>query len=60
MSKSDTIKKVYYDLAGYGSIQNTLKDARKYDNTITYYDVKEWKGKQALGQTVRYEVRIAL
>ena len=46
MSKSDTIKKVFYDLAGYGSIQNTLKDAKPYDNTITYEDVKSCKEKQ--------------
>ena len=50
MSKSEIIEKIYYDLAGYGSIQNTLKEARKYDNTITYADVKQWKDKQALGQ----------
>ena len=50
MSKSDIIEKIYYDLAGYGSIQNTLKEARKYDNTITYDDVRNWKAKQPLGQ----------
>ena len=50
MSKADIIEKIYYDLAGYGSIQNTLKEARKYDNTITYDDVKNWKAKQPFGQ----------
>ena len=50
MSKYEVIEKIYYDLAGYGSIQNTLKEARKYDNTITYDDVKQWKDKQVLGQ----------
>ena len=50
MSKSDIIEKVYYDLSGYGSIQNTLKEARKYDKTITYDDVKEWKQKEPIGQ----------
>ena len=50
MSKSDIIEKVYYDLFGYGSIQNTLKEARKYDKTITYDDVKEWKQKEPIGQ----------
>ena len=48
MPKSDIIEKVYYDLSGYGSIQNTLKEARKYDKTITYDDVKEWKQKNLL------------
>ena len=28
MSKAETIKKVFYDLAGFGSIANTLKDAK--------------------------------
>ena len=50
MSKSEIIEKIYYDLAGYGSIQSTLKEARTYDNTITYSDVKQWKDKQVLGQ----------
>ena len=27
-----------------------MKEARKYDNTITYDDVKQWKDKQVLGQ----------
>ena len=50
MTKSETIEKVYYDLAGYGSIQNTLNEARKYDKSITYEDVKLWKQQHALGQ----------
>ena len=50
MSKSEIIKKEYYDLVGFGSLRNTLKEARKYDNTITYDDVKQWKNKQTLGQ----------
>jgi len=44
MSKKDEIiSKVYYDTAGYGSVANTLADAKKYDSTITYDDVKKWK-----------------
>ena len=50
MTKSEIIEKVYYDLAGYGSVQNTLNEARKYDKPITYEDVKLWKQQQALGQ----------
>lgn len=42
-SKNDIISKVYYDEAGYGSIASTLADAKKYDPTITYEDVKKWK-----------------
>jgi len=43
MNKDDIIEKVYFDPAGYGSIRETLKDAVKYDNTITYDDVKKWQ-----------------
>ena len=45
MSKDDIISKVYFDPAGYGSINETLKDAKQYDNIITYGDVKNWKQK---------------
>ena len=41
--KDEIIAKVYYDTAGYGSVANTLADAKKYDSTITYDDVKKWK-----------------
>ena len=44
-TKESIIAKVYYDPSGYGSINETLKDAKKYDNTITYEDIKEWKSK---------------
>ena len=37
-------------MAGFGSLRNTLKEVRKYDSTITYDDVKQWKNKQVLGQ----------
>jgi len=42
-SKADIISKVYHDEAGFGSIASTLADAKKYDPTITYEDVKKWK-----------------
>ena len=45
MSRYDIISKVYFDPAGYGSINETLKDAKQYDNTITYDDVKKMEGK---------------
>jgi hypothetical protein len=41
--KDKIISKVYYDPAGYGSVASTLADAKKYDPTITYADVKKWK-----------------
>ncbi len=48
--KIKIIEKVYYDPAGFGSISETLKDAKKYDESITYDDVKKWKASQAFGQ----------
>ena len=33
---------MYYDPAGFGSIQTTLKDARAKDKTINLNDVKAW------------------
>ena len=40
--KAETIKRIYTDPAGFGSIKNTLKDVRKVDPTITEAEVKEW------------------
>jgi len=39
--KIKIIEKIYYDPAGYGSINETLKDAKKYDKSITYDDIKK-------------------
>ena len=36
------LSKIYFDPAGYGSINQTLKEAKTYDNTITYDYVKNW------------------
>ena len=49
--KDEIISKNYYDPAGYGSIQETLADARKYDKTHTLQDVKKWKDKNLLRKT---------
>ena len=44
MSDKDKImEKVYFDPAGFGSINAILKDAKVYDKNITYDDVKQWK-----------------
>jgi hypothetical protein len=51
MTKDDIISKVYFDPAGYGSINETLKDAKKYDSSITYEDVKKWKDKHTERKT---------
>ena len=50
-TKDDIISKVYFDPAGYGSINETLKDAKKYDGTITYEEVKKWKDKHTERKT---------
>lgn len=50
MDKLGIIDKVYHDLSGFGSIKSTLKDAQKYDDSITYQDVKNWKDKQVFNQ----------
>lgn len=42
MTKDETISKVYYDPAGYGSVQNTWLDAKKKDPSITIKDVRIW------------------
>ena len=43
-SKNDIIAKVYYDPdIGFGSVEHTLKEARKYSDKITIEDVKKWK-----------------
>ena len=52
-SKNKIIEKVYYDPCGFGSITATLKDAKKYDKSITYDDVKKWKYSQDFGQKAK-------
>ena len=42
MSKQEIINDVYYDRAGYGSRQRTLKEAREKDKSITIDDVNEF------------------
>jgi vancomycin permeability regulator SanA len=39
--KDKIIEKVYFDPAGFGSINSILKDAKVYDTNITYDDVKQ-------------------
>ena len=51
MSKDDIISRIFFDPAGYGSIQTTLNDAKKYDSTITFEDVKKWKEKHTERKT---------
>ena len=42
---------MYFDPAGFGSINSILKDAKVYDKNITYDDVKQWKDKNVERKT---------
>ena len=39
-AKNEVISKIYHDPGGHGSIKETFQDAKKKDNTITLFDVK--------------------
>ena len=41
-NKSEIIRQAYFDPAGFGSLKDTLRDARASDKTITLKDVKAW------------------
>ena len=43
MDKNEIISKIYNDLAGFGSITSTLKEAKAIDKDITYKDIKACK-----------------
>jgi len=49
--KDKIIAKTYFDMAGYGSVSATLADAKKYDPSITYDDVKKWKARNTERKT---------
>ena len=51
MTKDSIIAKIYFDPAGYGSMQTTLQDARKMDKSITSDDVKAWFNKNVERKT---------
>ena len=42
MKFDSIIKKIYYDPAGYGSMADTFKEAKKVDSSIKFSDVKDW------------------
>ena len=41
-SKTDLLKKIYFDRSGFGSLQTTYKDAKEKDKSITMNDVKDF------------------
>ena len=42
VNKDDIIKSIYFDRAGFGSVNTTYKDAKAKEPSITLNDVKEW------------------
>ena len=42
MKFGSIIKKIYHDPGGYGSMQDTFKEAKKVDSSIKFSDVKDW------------------
>ena len=40
--KEEIISKVYYDPGGYGSINETYKDAKEKDSSITLNNIRQW------------------
>ena len=42
MNKEDIIPRVYNDLSGFGSLKQTLADAKEVDPSIKLDDVRKW------------------
>jgi len=53
--KEKILRKVYYNEDGFGSINETYKEAKKQLNTITIEDTKTWLEKQKGRQTKAYK-----
>ena len=51
-NKAEIISKIYNDLSGFGSIQQTFAEARKVDKTITLNDIKVWKENNIVRKTI--------
>ena len=49
--KASIIEKAYRDPAGFGSLQNTFKEVRKVDPSITIGQVQEWIAKNTHRKT---------
>ena len=45
------IAKVYRDPGGYGSMKETLKDAKHFNKEINYDNVKDWFDKNVARKT---------
>ena len=52
-AKIKAIERAWNDDAGFGSVRDTVKEAKKYDPSVTVGDFKEWKAKQDVGQKAK-------
>ena len=52
-AKIKAIERAWNDDAGFGSIAQTVREAKKYDPSVTAGDFKEWKAKQDVGQKAK-------
>jgi len=55
MEKENVLRKVYYNEDGFGSINDTYKQAKKQLDSITIEDTKQWLEKQKGRQTKAYK-----
>ena len=53
--KENLLRTVYYNEDGFGSINDTYKQAKKQLNSITIEDTKQWLEKQKGRQTKAYK-----
>ena len=44
---------MYFGPDGFESLHETLKNAKRFDDTIQYEDVRDWKSKQTFGQKAK-------
>ena len=52
-AKIKAIERAWTDKAGFGSIALTVKEAKKFEPSVTADDFKEWKAKQDVGQKAK-------
>ena len=52
-AKVKAIERAWNDDAGYGSIAQTVREAKKIEPSVTADDFKEWKAKQDVGQKAK-------
>ena len=52
-AKIKAIERAWNDDAGYGSIAQTVREAKKIEPSVTADDFKEWKAKQDVGQKAK-------